>query len=144
MSLKPYVFVPPGAGRRRVVPVKSEKTVLDAGWLLTAVMGFLLMGVVAWISMTAQKDGLHQEALGNVQAIGSALMAGSAVLSGLVLYALLILYSFAWLVVPLVAMTQGKGWGAILFFLGSPVLLVVAGVVGCLLGIILRVGLLKS
>jgi hypothetical protein len=148
MSLKPYVFVPPGAGHRRRGPVKAVekpgKSVLHAGWLLTAVMGVLLMAVVTWISVEKAKQpalvghGLHGKGLENVREVGFALMETSALMSGLVLYALLTLYLLAWLVVPLVAMAQGKGWGAILFFLGSPVMLYVAGFLGWGIGMILN------
>jgi hypothetical protein len=113
-----------------------------AGWLLTAVMGVLLMAVVAWISVEKAKQpalvghGLHGKGLGNVREVGFALMETSALMSGLVLYALT-LYSLAWLVVPLVAMAQGKGWGAILFFLGSPLMIVMSGIFGWGIGMIL-------
>jgi len=113
--------------------------VLDAGWFLTAVMGFLLMGVAGWMMAINAKNpavagrGIDREILGAAWMLGSALMGVFA----LALYGLLVLYSLAWMVVPLVAMAQGKGWGAILFFLCSPLVLIASGLVGVFLGMII-------
>lgn len=133
------VFVPPGAGRRRASQPAAPRVAVPAlvgGWYLAKALAVFagVFGVAVGVFYVMDSRGstarLSDDFFGSL----GATVSGGLLFPAYALAALAALYNVAWLIVPLVALCQGHGKGALLYLVGSPVLIAAAGVVGAAAG----------
>lgn len=133
------VFVPPGAGRRRApqnIATRVTVPALVGGWYLAkaiAALAFLFGGAVgAFYIIDSLKSParLPDDFLGSLVAAFS----GGLLIPAYALAALAALYNVAWIIVPLVALCQGHGKGALVYLVGSPVVISAGIVLGAAAG----------
>lgn len=129
------VFIPPGGGRRRApqpIAPRGAAPALVGGWYLAKALAVLagVFGVAGGVFYVMDsRESTARVAQDFISSLG-----GTFYVCYLLMVVLAGLYIIAWLIVTLVALCQGYGKGALLYLVGSPVVIAAGVLIGAVVG----------